>query len=44
MKAASIAVTGIVRTHAHSKLMVTPHFTDETPFTKPTPTIEPVIV
>jgi hypothetical protein len=41
---ALIAETGIVNTHAHKIFFATPHRTAETPFTEPTPIIDPVIV
>ena len=42
--AASVAETGMVNTQAQIRLMVTPQRTADTLFTKPTPTIEPVMV
>ena len=44
MIAARVAETGIVKIHAHNKLTVTPHLTADTLFSKPTPTIDPVMV
>ena len=42
--AAIAAETGIVRTQAHNKLMVTPQRTALNRFVAPTPMIEPVMV
>jgi hypothetical protein len=42
--AAINAETGMVNTHAHKRLTVTPHRTAETLLVTPTPMIEPVIV
>lgn len=44
IKAAISAETGMVSTHAQSRLMVTPHLTADTRLVIPTPIIEPVIV
>ena len=41
---AIVALTGIVKTHAHSRLIVTPHLTADTLLVKPTPIIDPAIV
>ncbi len=42
--AANNPLTGMVRIHAQSKLMVTPHLTALNRFVAPTPIIEPVMV
>jgi hypothetical protein len=41
---AIIADTGMVNTHAHSRLMVTPQRTADTLLVTPTPIIAPVMV
>lgn len=42
--AANTPLTGMVNTHAQSKLVVTPHLTALNLFVAPTPIIEPVMV
>jgi len=42
--AASVALTGIVSTQAHNKLVVTPHLTALKRLVAPTPIIDPVMV
>ena len=42
--AASVALTGMVKTHAHKRLVVTPHLTALKRFVAPTPIMDPVIV
>ena len=44
MNAARTALTGMVKTHAQSRLTVTPQRTALSRFVAPTPIIEPVIV
>ncbi len=42
--AEKIALTGMVRIHAQSRLRDTPHLTAESLFVAPTPMMEPAIV